>query len=175
MMIRQWLWITAAITSISACAPSLQQSGLDGSQHIASFLDQATSPAATGSLPSSDQVAGAKPAQSPNSDEVAAAKPTKPAVRVAKRAPTAATAGPGADLGPAITVEPDAEIDDTLKGESKLVSGLIGLVRARGYQCGAVSAVKPSNAANGFDLACDHHRYKYAIEDSQGGWKITSK
>jgi hypothetical protein len=70
-------------------------------------------------------------------------------------------------------VEPDADIDSTLKDETKLISGLVGLVRARGYRCDTISAVKTFSTSNGFKLACDRFSDKYDIKD-RGGHLVIS-
>lgn len=71
-------------------------------------------------------------------------------------------------------VEPDADIDSTLKDETKLISGLVGLVRARGYRCDTISAVKTFSTSNGFKLACDRFSDKYDIKDRGGHLVITA-
>jgi hypothetical protein len=70
-------------------------------------------------------------------------------------------------------VEPDADIDSTLKDETKLISGLVGLVRAHGYRCDTISAVKTFSSSKGFKLACDRFGDKYDIKDRGGQLVIT--
>jgi hypothetical protein len=70
-------------------------------------------------------------------------------------------------------VEPDADIDNALKDETKLISGLVGLVRARGYRCDTISAVKTFSTSKGFKLACDRFSEKYDIKDRGGQLVIT--
>jgi hypothetical protein len=70
-------------------------------------------------------------------------------------------------------VEPDADIDSTLKDETKLISGLVGLVRAHGYRCDTISAVKTFSTSKGFKLACDRFGDKYDIMDRGGQLVVT--
>jgi hypothetical protein len=71
-----------------------------------------------------------------------------------------------------VAVERDAAIDETLRGEAKLVSGLVGLVRARGYQCDTISAIEPIRTSNGFKLTCNHFAHRYEIENKSGDWAV---
>jgi hypothetical protein len=109
------------------------------------------------------------PASKPCADatQQAAKPPAKP------RARTATTATEFQSHG--VAVEPDAKIDGKLKGEVKLVSGLVGLVRARGYQCDTVSSIEAYNTDNGFRLACNHSGYRYEIENRSGDWAVAIK
>jgi hypothetical protein len=70
-------------------------------------------------------------------------------------------------------VEPDADIDNALRDETKLISGLVGLVRARGYRCDTISAIKTFSTSKGFKLACDRFGDKYDIKDRGGHLVIT--
>jgi hypothetical protein len=70
-------------------------------------------------------------------------------------------------------VEPGADIDSTLKDETKLISGLVGLVRAHGYRCDTISAVKTFSTSKGFKLACDRFGDKYDIKDRDGQLVVT--
>jgi hypothetical protein len=95
----------------------------------------------------------------------------KPRVREVRSPAPPASPAPSPNAG--IAVEPGAAIDNTLKGETKLVNGLVRVVRARGYQCDAISAVKPYSTSNGFRLACDRSRNKYQIEPRNDGWSVS--
>jgi hypothetical protein len=96
------------------------------------------------------------------------APPVKPRIRARSAPPTPSTAALNA-------VEPGAEIDDSLRGETKLLSGLVGLVRANGYRCNAVSGVKPFSGGNGFKLSCDRFGYTYSIERRDGAWAVAAQ
>jgi hypothetical protein len=71
-----------------------------------------------------------------------------------------------------VPIEPNASIDARLKDETKLMSGLVALLRSRGYPCGTLSSARPFSTSNGFKLACDRARYRYAIENDNGSWHI---
>jgi hypothetical protein len=72
-------------------------------------------------------------------------------------------------------IEPQAIIDDSLKGETKLMTDMVTLLRSRGYQCDAISSATPFSTSNGFRLTCDHARYRYEIEPNKGSWDIRAK
>ncbi len=72
-------------------------------------------------------------------------------------------------------IESHAIIDESLKSETKLMTGLVALLRSRGYQCGAVSSARPFSTSNGFSLTCDHARHRYAIEATKGSWDIRTE
>jgi hypothetical protein len=97
----------------------------------------------------------------------AASRLAKNRVRVAAQSATATADTLGEP------VEPDADIDNALKTETKLISGLVGLVRARGYRCDTISAVKTFSTSKGFKLACDRFGDKYDIKDRDGQLVIT--
>jgi hypothetical protein len=108
------------------------------------------------------------------STERCVAVPPKAASRSAKAQARVATQSARAmadTLGE--PVEPGAEIDSALKDETKLISGLVGLVRAHGYRCDTISAVKPFSTSKGFKLACDGFGDKYDIRDRGGQLVIT--
>lgn len=97
----------------------------------------------------------------------ASSRSAKAPVRIATQSATA-TAETLAE-----PVEPDADIDSTLKHETKLISGLVGLVRAHGYRCDTISAVKRFSTSNGFKVACDRFSDKYDIRNRGGLLVIT--
>jgi hypothetical protein len=69
-------------------------------------------------------------------------------------------------------IEPHAKIDDSLRDETRLMAGMVTLLRSRGYQCNAISSAKPFSTSNGFKLTCDHSRHRYDIEANKGSWDI---
>jgi hypothetical protein len=108
------------------------------------------------------------------STEQCVAAPPKAASQSAKaRARVAAQSVTAMAETLAEPVEPDADIDRTLKDETKLISGLVGLVRAHGYRCDTISAVKTFSTSNGFKLACDRFSDKYDIRDRGGHLVVT--
>jgi hypothetical protein len=100
---------------------------------------------------------------------VARPTPPKPQPRIASRAPKSNESSVGKLL------EPEAALDDTLKDDTKLLSGLVGVIRANSYPCDTVSALRQFEASNGFRLACDGFRHRYDIEDKGGRWIVTAK
>ena len=50
---------------------------------------------------------------------------------------------------------------------------LAHFVRASGYRCDSISALRPLPTSNGFKLACNHSTYKYEIEDKGSGSIVT--
>jgi hypothetical protein len=72
-------------------------------------------------------------------------------------------------------IEAHAIIDDSLRGETKLMTDMIALLRSRGYHCDAISSARPFSTSNGFSLTCDHARYRYEIEANKGSWDIRAK
>jgi hypothetical protein len=72
-------------------------------------------------------------------------------------------------------IESHAIIDDTLKGETKLMTDIIALLHSSGYHCDAISSARPLSTSNGFRLTCDHARYRYEIEANKGSWEIRAK
>jgi hypothetical protein len=103
------------------------------------------------------------------------AVPPKTAARSPKPRTRVAAQSAAAEMDTvAEPVEPDAQIDAALKNERKLISGLVGLVRAHGYHCDTISAVKPFSESNGFKLACDRFSNKYDIKDRGGRLVVTA-
>ena len=72
-------------------------------------------------------------------------------------------------------IESHAIIDDSLKGQTKLMTDMIALLRSRGYHCDAISSARPFTTSNGFRLTCDHARFRYEIEADEGSWDIRAK
>lgn len=72
-------------------------------------------------------------------------------------------------------IEPHATIDQSLQGETKLMSGMVALLRSHGYQCEAISSAKPFSTSDGFRLTCDHARHRYRIEANKGSWDIRAE
>jgi hypothetical protein len=100
----------------------------------------------------------------------------RPSQRVASIKPPSRAAPQLAPISiRAAPIEPRAIIDDSLKGETKLMTDMIALLRSRGYQCNAISSARPFSTSNGFSLTCDHARYRYEIEANKGNWDIRAK
>lgn len=70
-------------------------------------------------------------------------------------------------------LEPDAQILLSLKGKQALFDHLAATVRANGYACESISAVRTMFLADGFVLTCNRFRYDYDVEDKGGRWRVT--
>lgn len=72
-----------------------------------------------------------------------------------------------------VPIETDAEIDPGLKVDGEQMSEFAHFVRASGYRCDSVSALRPLPSARGYKLACNRSNYRYAIEDNGGRLVVT--
>jgi hypothetical protein len=72
-----------------------------------------------------------------------------------------------------IPSEADAAIDPRLHQTADQIDELAHFVRASGYRCDSISALEPLPTSRGFELACNHSAYKYAIEDKGSRWLVT--
>jgi hypothetical protein len=151
-------WVAVLTLSVSACGPLLHRDGAGNS---------------TPPYPTAADCALQGRQLDLNTEQCGVAPPPKAARSSANARMRVATQSSTTEPNAGITIEPDAVIDDTLKDETKLISGLVGLVKRHGYQCNTISAVKPISTSNGFKLACDHLRYKFDIKDEGGRWIIT--
>lgn len=73
----------------------------------------------------------------------------------------------------AVPVEPDATIDPKLQQDVDFTSELAHFVRASGYRCDSISALRRGSEPHRFTMACNRAAYKYAIEDKDGRWSVT--
>jgi hypothetical protein len=71
----------------------------------------------------------------------------------------------GQRAAPLVQIESDATINPELKRDVAQMDELAHFVRASGYRCDSISALRPLPTSNGFKLACNHSTYKYEIED----------
>jgi hypothetical protein len=119
--------------------------------------------AVTGSLPQVAQVQSqSQPKPSaPSAPPAAPAAPTLPPPPEHQRA------------APAVPIEPDAVIYPELLQDFDLMSELAHFVRASGYRCDSISALRPLPPSRGFKLVCNRFSYKYAIENKDGRSIVT--
>ncbi len=75
----------------------------------------------------------------------------------------------------------EPEFDHDLLESDAIVSGSIGagqlegtvsMIRASGYRCDSVSAIRPLVMSPGFSVACNRHRYDYLVRDRGGSWIV---
>jgi hypothetical protein len=117
----------------------------------------------TGSLPQVAQVQS----QSQPKPSAPSAPPAAPAV------PALSPPQEHQRAAPSVPIEPDAVIYPKLVQDFDLMSELAHFVRASGYRCDSISALRPLPPARGFKLVCNRFSYKYAIENKDGRSIVT--
>ena len=81
-------------------------------------------------------------------------------------------------LAPAqqVPIEPDASIVGTKDVPKemllRLVDPAVGMIRARGWRCDSVSALRPFLFSRGFTVVCNGYRYEYDLRDRGGNWVV---
>jgi hypothetical protein len=63
----------------------------------------------------------------------------------------------------------------TITKTLEIADAAIRVVRANGYHCDSVSAVRPFFFSNGCNLTCNHFRDDYVLVDKGGRWQVTVK
>lgn len=75
-----------------------------------------------------------------------------------------------------VPIESEAMISDTTDfPRAKLISLIdpgVGLIRANGYRCDSISAVRPFLFSRGFTIVCNNFNYEYDISDKGGNWVV---
>lgn len=78
-----------------------------------------------------------------------------------------------------VPLEPGAMISDTQDfPRSKLLSLIdpgVGMIRAYGWHCDSISAVRPFIFSRGFTIVCNNFNYTYDISDKGGNWVVELK
>ena len=76
-------------------------------------------------------------------------------------------------------IERDAVISDTSDfPRAKMISLIdpaVGMIRARGWRCDSISAIRPFMFSRGFTVTCNHFNYKYDLSDKGGNWVVELK
>ena len=83
---------------------------------------------------------------------------------------------PVAALG--VRLEAGAIVDpklEELSNSQELFDSLALMIRARGWRCDSISAVRRFFWGRGFDVKCNRYSYHYQIEDRGGRWVVTLK
>jgi hypothetical protein len=119
--------------------------------------------AVTGSLPQVAQVQG--------QSQPKTSAPSAPPVAPAALAPPPPQVHQWA--APSVPIEPDAVIYPELLQDFDLMSELAHFVRASGFRCDSISALRPLPPSRGFTLVCNRFNYKYAIENKDGRSIVT--
>jgi hypothetical protein len=99
--------------------------------------------------------------------------PPQPPPQAVQAQPAPLAVPPHQPTAAGVPIEPDAEIYPEIKQDSDKMNELAHFVRASGYRCDSISALRPLPASHGFKLACNHSAYKYAIEDKAGRLIVT--
>ena len=78
-----------------------------------------------------------------------------------------------------VPIEDDAMISDTDDFPREflltLVDPGVGAIRARGWRCDSISAIRPHIFSVGFTFVCNGFRYEYEFKDRGGNWTVTLK
>jgi len=79
-------------------------------------------------------------------------------------------------LAQSVPVEQGAIISDTGDfPKSKMLSLIdpsVGMIRASGYRCDSISAMRPFVFSRGFTVVCNNFNYEYDISDKGGNWVV---
>ncbi|MCE8523348.1 hypothetical protein KBY24_20090 [Ruegeria pomeroyi] len=75
-----------------------------------------------------------------------------------------------------VPIEPGAIISDTKDfPRSKLLSLIdpgVNMIRAYGWRCDSISAIRPFVFSRGFTIVCNSFNYEYDISDKGGNWVV---
>lgn len=75
-----------------------------------------------------------------------------------------------------VPVESGAMISDTKEFPRHKMLSLIDpgvtMIRAYGYRCDSVSAMRPFVFSRGFTVVCNNYRYEYDLSDRGGNWVV---
>ena len=75
-----------------------------------------------------------------------------------------------------VRLESDAIVDPKLREAGNLQAVLdaaAGMIRARGWRCDSISAIRRFFISRGLDVKCNRYAYHYEIEDRGGRWVVT--
>lgn len=53
-----------------------------------------------------------------------------------------------------------------------LISPAVGMIRAMGWRCDSISAMRPYLMSRGFTVVCNNFNYTYNISDKGGNWVV---
>lgn len=75
-----------------------------------------------------------------------------------------------------VPIESDAIISNTSDfPRSKMLSLVepgVGMIRAMGWRCDSVSAIRPYLMSRGFTMVCNRFSYTYNFSDRGGNWVV---
>ena len=69
--------------------------------------------------------------------------------------------------------EKGAYIDARIKNKNKFILAAVSMIRARGYRCDSVSAIRGWFTKPGYTVVCNSSRYEYELEDRGGNWVVS--
>ena len=82
----------------------------------------------------------------------------------------------GGAAAQSIPIEGNAIISDTKDFPRskllKLVEPGVGMIRAMGWRCDSLSAIRPHIFSVGFTMVCNGFRYEYEFSDRGGNWIV---
>ena len=86
-----------------------------------------------------------------------------------------ATAG----LAQSVPIESGAMISDTQDfpraNMIALIDPAVGMIKAYGWRCDSISAIRPFLFSRGFTVVCNQFSYEYDISDKGGNWVVELK
>jgi hypothetical protein len=78
-----------------------------------------------------------------------------------------------------VPIERDAIISDTQEMPRARLLGLVNpavaMIRAHGWRCDSISALRPLMLARGYAVTCNQFAYSYEIRDRGGNWVVELK
>lgn len=79
-------------------------------------------------------------------------------------------------MSQSVPIEPDAIISDTSDFPRSTLMSLVdpgvGMIRAMGWRCDSLSAIRPYLMSRGFTMTCNNFNYTYNFEDRGGNWVV---
>jgi len=78
-----------------------------------------------------------------------------------------------------VPIESGATISDTSEfPRAKMISlttpGAV-MIRAMGWRCDSISAIRPYLLSRGFTMTCNQYNYTYEFQDKGGNWVVNLK
>lgn len=70
-------------------------------------------------------------------------------------------------------IERDAQINEEMRANTKLLKSLVNAVKKSGYKCDTISAAEPFKLTFGYTLKCNLYKYEYSIRDQAGNYTVS--
>lgn len=70
-----------------------------------------------------------------------------------------------------VPIEPDAVMSNNIS--TSLISPAVDMIRAYGWKCDSISALRPFLMSRGFTVVCNNFSYTYNLEDKGGNWVVS--